>query len=85
MLSSLETSQRALMSRVDLLLIPTSAVKDGVSTLNCPQPLVGGLPSDTGRGIGRRGSYRYVASFGNLTEAGGPPLRKTDTDPSVGK
>ena len=53
MLSSLETSQKALMSRVDLLLIPTSAVKDGVSTLNCPQSPVGGLPSDAGRGTGQ--------------------------------
>ena len=53
MLSSLETSQRALMSRVDLLLIPTSAVKDGVSTLNCPPSPVGGLPSDMGRGTGQ--------------------------------
>lgn len=53
MLSSLETSQKALMSRVDLLLIPTSAIKDGVSTLNCPQSLTGGLPSDAGRGTGQ--------------------------------
>lgn len=53
MLSSLETSQRALMSRVALLLIPISAIKDGVSTLNCPQSLLGHLPPDTGRGIGQ--------------------------------
>lgn len=41
------------MPGVALLFIPISAIKDGVSTLNCPKSLLGGLPPDMGRGIGQ--------------------------------
>lgn len=73
------------MPGVALLFIPISAMKDGVSTLNCPKSLLGVCHQTWGGVLGRRSSCRYMTSLGNLTEAGGPLLRKMHTDTSVGK